>query len=103
MLVVALGVGANTAALTLADYTFFRPFPYQESELLSRFYQADGDAMLSSGDVSPGNCRDWKEQQRSFSAMGAYSWRSSNLVSESDPRRVELDATTADVLPLLGV
>src|SRR5688500_40150 len=103
MLVVALGVGANTAALTLADYTFFRPFPYQESERLVRFYEADGEDMWNYCDVSPGNFWDWMEQQRSFSAMGAYSWRSSNLVSESEPRRVELVATTADVLPLLGV
>jgi predicted permease len=103
MLVVALGVGANTAALTLADYTFLRPFPYQDSERLVRFYQADGEDMWNYGDVSPGNYRDWKEQQHSFTAMGAYSWRSSNLVSESEPRRVELIATTGDLLPLLGV
>ena len=103
MLVVALGVGANTAALTLADYTFLRPFPYHAPEELVRFYQADGEDMWNYGDVSPGNYRDWKEQQHSFSAMGAYAWRSSNLVSESEPRRVELIATTPDLLPLLGV
>jgi predicted permease len=103
ILVVALGVGANTAALTLADYTFFRPFPYHQSQNLVKFYQADGEDMWNYGDVSPGNYRDWKEQQHSFSAMGAYSWRSSNLVSESEPRRVELVAATPDVFPLLGV
>ena len=103
MLVVALGVGANTAALTLADYTFLRPFPYAAPDELVRFYQADGEDMWNYGDVSPGTYRDWKEQQHSFSAMGAYAWRSSNLVSESEPRRVELIATTPDLLPLLGV
>jgi predicted permease len=103
ILVVALGVGANTAALTLADYTFLRPFPYQDSERLVRFYQADVDDMTNYGDVSPRTFREWKEQQRAFGAMGAYSWRSSNLVSESEPRRVELVATTPDVFPMLGV
>jgi predicted permease len=103
ILVVALGVGANTAALTLADYTFLRPFPYAESDRLVRFYQADGEDMWNYGDVSPATYRDWKEQQRSFSAMGVYSWRSANLVSESEPRRVSLVSTTADVFPLLGV
>ena len=103
VLVVALGVGANTAALTLADYTFLRPFPYQHSERLVKFYQADGDDMWNYGDVSPLTYRDWKEQQRSFDAMGVYAWRSSNLVSESEPRRVELIATSPDLLPMLGV
>jgi predicted permease len=103
LLVVALGVGANTAALTLADYTFLRPFPYQHSDRLVKFYQADGEDMWNYGDVSPLTYRDWKEQQRSFDAMGVYSWRSSNLVSESEPRRVELIATSPDLLPLLGV
>jgi predicted permease len=103
VLVVALGVGANTAALTLADYTFLRPFPYQHSERLVKFYQADGEDMWNYGDVSPLTYRDWKEQQRSFDAMGVYAWRSSNLVSESEPRRVELIATSPDLLPMLGV
>ena len=103
MLVVALGVGANTAALTLADYTFLRPFPYQDPDRLVKVYQAEADDRTNYGDVSPRTFREWKEQQRSFSSMGAYSWRSSNLVSASEPRRVELVATTPEVLPLLGV
>ena len=82
MLVVALGVGANTAALTLADYTFLRPFPYKDPQNLVRFYQADGEDMWNYGDVSPATYRDWKERQHSFTAMGAYAWRSSNLLSE---------------------
>ncbi|HEX6315875.1 MAG TPA: ABC transporter permease [Gemmatimonadaceae bacterium] len=103
VLVVALGVGANTAALTLADYTFLRPFPYQDADRLARVYQADGEDMWNYGDLSPGNWRDWKEQQRSFTALGAYSHRSANLVSEAEPRRVNLVAMTAEMFPLLGV
>jgi predicted permease len=103
ILVLALGIGANTAALALADYTFFRPFPYQDQDRLVRFYQADAEDPGNYGDVSPANFRDWKEQQRSFEAMGAYAHRSANLVSESEPRRVELVAVTADVFTVLGV
>ncbi len=102
ILVVALGVGANTAALAITDYAFFRPFPYEEPERIVRFYEADGEDMWNYGDLSPAIWRDWKDQQRSFTAMGAYSFRSANLVSQSEPRRVEIVAVTADVLPLLG-
>ena len=103
IMVVALGIGANTAALAIADYAFLRPFPYTEPERLVKFYQADGEDMWNYGDVSPATYRDWKEANRSFSQMGVYSWRSANLVSEAEPRRVTLVAMTNDVFATLGV
>jgi hypothetical protein len=103
ILVVALGIGANTAALAVADYTFFRPFPYHEPDRIVRLYQADGEDMWNYGDLSPANWRDWKEQQHSFTAFGAYAYGSANLVSEAEPRRVETVAATAGMFAVLGV
>lgn len=103
ILVVALGVGANTAAFSLADFIFLRPFPFADPERLVKLYERDARNERSYGDMSPANFRDWKSAQRSFSAMGAYTFRSANLVSRSEPRRIEIVRTTPDVLPLLGV
>ncbi|HYV99548.1 MAG TPA: ABC transporter permease [Gemmatimonadaceae bacterium] len=103
ILVVALGVGANTAAFALANFIFFKPFPYAEPDRLVKLYEADRTNESDYGDISPGNFRDWKHDQHSFSAMGAYTFRSVNLVSDAEPRRVEMVRTTPDVLPMLGV
>ena len=103
ILVVALGIGANTAALAIADYAFFRPFPFKEPDRLVRFYQADAEDVGNYGDLAPANWRDWKEQQHSFAALGVYSHRSANLVSEAEPRRIGIVAVSPDVFSVLGV
>ena len=103
ILVVALGIGANTAALAIADYAFFRPFPFKEPDRLVRFYQADAEDVGNYGDLAPANWRDWKEQQHSFAALGVYSHRSATLVSEAEPRRIGIVAVSPDVFSVLGV
>lgn len=102
VLLVALGVGANTAAFSLANHVFLKPFPYPESDRLVRLYQSEAGNPSNYGDLSPANFRDWKDAQRSFSAMGAVAFRPANLASAGEPRRVEIVRATPEVLPLLG-
>ena len=39
-LVVALGVGANTAAFTLADFVLIRPLPFPAADRLGKVWQS---------------------------------------------------------------
>ena len=101
VLVVALGVGANTAAFTLADFVLIRPLPFPQSERLVKIWeQTPGYASM---EASAANYRDWKTLTRSFSAMGAYSTLAANLVGAGVPRRLKTAIVTYDVMPLLGV
>ncbi|HEX6904219.1 MAG TPA: ABC transporter permease [Thermoanaerobaculia bacterium] len=100
--VVALGVGANTAVFSLADFVFVRPLPYRDADRLVKIWeQTPGYTRM---EASPANYRDWKGMTTSFSEMGAYAagW-SANLVSGGEPRRIELMIATPEVLPMLGV
>ena len=103
VLVVALGVGANTAVFSLADFIFVRPLPYADAGRLLKLWQQDTREGGGWGDVSPANYRDWKAMARSFSAMGAYWARPANLVGADEPRRLEMVRATPELLPLLGV
>lgn len=100
VLVVALGVGANTAVFSLADLVLVRPLPYAKADRLVKIWQAEGGGM---NEASPANYRDWKAMTSSFSGMGAYWNRAANLVGPAEPRRLELARATPDLLPLLGV
>jgi predicted permease len=100
VLVVALGVGANTAVFSLADFVLVRPLPYAHPDRLVKLWQGEAGGM---NEASPANYRDWKAMTSSFSEMGAYWRRAANLVGTVEPRRLETVRATPELLPLLGV
>ncbi len=101
ILVVALGVGANTAAFSLADFVLLRPLPYPEPERLVKIWQAmPGYGQM---EFSPANLRDVGAVATSFTGVGAYWEGAVNLVGDGEPRRLQSVRVTPDLLPLVGV
>ncbi|HEV3077245.1 MAG TPA: ABC transporter permease [Thermoanaerobaculia bacterium] len=101
LLVVALGIGANTAAFTVTDFVLVRPLPFPEPERLVKLWESrPGYERM---EPSPANYRDWKRMSSAFESMGAFTGTSVNLVGHGDPVRLEGAEVTAEVLPLLGV
>ena len=101
ILVVALGVGANTAAFSLADFVFLRPLPYHEPDRLVKLWQRTPE--YGQHELSPANYRDWKTSARSFSQFAAYTFRAANLVGGAEPRRLEIVSATPEFHEVLGV
>ena len=101
MLVLALGVGANTAAFSVTDFVLIRPLPFPDSERLVKLWEkVPGYSQM---ELSPANYVDWKRMSKSFERMGAFWDTSVNLVGQGNPERLEGAAITADLFPLLGV
>jgi putative ABC transport system permease protein len=102
ILVVALGVGANTAAFSLADFVLLRPLPYPEPERLVKIWEATpGYGQM---EFSPANYRDVKAVTTStYTGMGAYWAGAVNLVGDGEPRRLQTARVTPELLPLVGV
>lgn len=101
ILVTALGIGANTAAFSVADFVLIRPLPFADPGSLVKLWEhPEGGGRF---ELSPPNYRDYQEQNRSFSEMGAFHNTSVNLVGQGEPQRLTGEAMTADVLPMLGV
>ena len=99
--VVALGVGANTAAFSITDFVLFRPLPFPEAgRLVTIWERTSGYGRL---ELSPANYRDWKQGATSFERIGAYTNVSANLVGNGEPMRLEGAQVTADLFPTLGV
>jgi predicted permease len=100
ILVVALGIGANTAAFSVTDFVLIRNLPFPDSERLVKIWQTT--AGYDQMEFSPLNYRDVKRMSKSFESMGAFISGAANLVGQGDPQRI-LDAeVTSDVMPLLG-
>jgi putative ABC transport system permease protein len=101
ILVVALGVGANTAAFSIADFVLLRPLPFREPDRLLKLWQKMPG--YSRMELSPPNYRDWKSMSKSFEDMGAYTNTSVNMVGQGEPARLDAVEVTSELIPLLGV
>ena len=65
----ALGIGANTAILSVCDAVLFQPLPYAEPTRIVSLWERQRDGTL--GDVAPANFVDWRDASRSFRGMAA--------------------------------
>jgi len=101
VLVVALGIGATTAAFSVTDFALIRPLPFPEASRLVKLWERTPG--YSRMELSPANYRDWKQAATSFSSMGTYASTSMNLVGAGDPQRLEASWVSADLFPTLGV
>ena len=105
ILVAALGVGANTAAFSVADFVLLRPLPFPDADSLVRLCEGPrkGGGWGCMNQLSPANYRDFKSMSTSFQDMGAFTGGTVNLVGGGEPRRLDTAQVTAEVLPVVGV
>ena len=105
VLVLALGLGANTAIFSVANAVVLRPLAYAEPDRLVRIYEtflAGGE--VGEGSVSIPNFEDWRAQARSFEALAiAGHPKSKTLQGRGDPERLAVVPVGSDLFPLLGV
>lgn len=100
ILVVALGVGANTASFSLADHVLVRPLPFPDADRLVKLWERV--PQYSRMELSPANYRDWRRMSASFEDMSAFnSFDSVNLAGAGEPERIEDCTATASLFPLL--
>ena len=104
MLTLALGIGANTAIFSVVENVLLRPLPYPHPENLVQIWNTYQPQVPRAG-LSPGDYADWKEQNASFSEMGAYVelTQGFNLTGDGEPQRVLGSYTSAGLFPLLGI
>jgi predicted permease len=105
ILVTALGVGANTAAFSVADFVLLRSLPFPNPDSLVRLCEGPrtGGGWGCMNQLSPLNYRDLKAMTASFDDMGAFADDAVNLVGGGEPRRLAITPVTPEVFPLLGV
>jgi predicted permease len=101
ILVIALGIGANTAAFSVTDFVLIRPLPFREPDRLVKLWE--NVPRYSEMELSPGNYRDWKRMSKSFENMGEFDTQAVNLLGQGEPERIDAAAVSPDLLPTLGV
>ena len=85
VLILAVGIAANTAVFSVADAVLLRPLPYPDADRLVALRSTQhGRTTPDSGMSSAANLADWQAQATSFEAIAGYAWRSVDLRSRGD-------------------
>jgi len=100
-LIVALGIGANTAVFTVVNAVLFKPPPYMDPARVVSVYQ-DSDAGDPNSSSFPAT-RDMAAQTNVFSGVAAMSSSPVTWEADDGPRQALVEYVTASYFPVLGL
>lgn len=106
VLVLALGMGANTAVFGVLNAVLLRPLPYPRPDRLVRIYQAPADEPGDLNYVTAPAFVDLRDNGRAFDAVAAmytYAETGADLTGAGEPIRVRTLGVTPDYFRVLGI
>ena len=104
VLVLALGIGANTAIFCVVNAVLLRPLPFDQPEKLVSLYHIPPPASfpgMTLFAVSPANFLDWRAQAHSFEGMSAYGFGQYTLTGKGRPDVIRMVAVTEGFFSVL--
>ncbi len=103
LLILTLGIGANTAIFSVISGVLLEPLPYPRPERLVVAQESAPRHGFPRFSASPLNFRDWRDQNRCFATLDAYSQEHFNLAGAARPVAVRGASVTADFFRTLGL
>jgi putative ABC transport system permease protein len=102
LLVLALGIGANTAIFSVVNSVVLRPLPYPAADRLALIWESDlKDGIQREGPSGP-NFLDWREQSQSFEEMALLEVGTGTVTGEGEPEQITGLRVTTNFLSMLG-
>jgi putative ABC transport system permease protein len=101
VLALALGIGANTAIFSVVYGVLLRPLPFPDQERL--LFLSQRSEQLPQMSVSYPTFVDWRERQKSFTAIGAARSQGFNYIGAGETVRITGAMATHDLFQALGV
>jgi len=100
ILILAVGIGANTAVFSVVNAVVLRPLPYKDSHRIVTLWEQTkwGEDMTSHE-----NFLFWRAQNQVFEQLAAYGVRFAYVTGIDRPRKVMAFAVSPDLFSLLGV
>src|SRR5262245_26602008 len=101
LVILALGIGANTAVFTVFNAVLLAPLPYERPQDLVVLQEQTPQFPAVS--VTRYNYDDWRGRAQSFAVMAAFRPLNVTVTGAGEPERVPAKMISAGLLPLLGV
>jgi putative ABC transport system permease protein len=102
ILMLALGIGANTAIFSVVNGVLLRALPFNDPERILSVWATDAKLGQNRRIVSYPNYADWQAQQTVFERIAAYDGASAALTGSGAPEQLRGLNTSAALFPLLG-
>jgi len=96
----ALGIGANSAILTVVNAVLLRPLPFPQSEQIAVLEGVNPALGVTQGSMSVPDFVDWHSQNHVFEQLTAFVTGGALLTSGDETERVRGTSVTADFFPL---
>jgi putative ABC transport system permease protein len=97
ILVLGLGIGANTAIFSVVNGVLLRPLPYPQPDQLVRVWHtppAKSFPGMTRFSVSAANFVDWKAQSKSFDGLAMYNYTHATMTGGIQPQVVRITRVT---------
>jgi len=101
-LVLALGIGANTAIFSVVDAVLLRPLPYADQERIVSIQNLWRNSGLR-GQASAPDFHDWHDQATSFDGMAAYQTNQTSVIVNGTADYATVARATPEFFPIFGV
>ena len=102
VLMLALGIGANTTVFSVVDAVMLRPLPYAQPQRLVQVESFDNSTAVGTN-VSYPDFFDWRARNRSFSHLVSFNDTSFTLTGVERAVHLDGEVVSWDLLPMLGV
>jgi predicted permease len=103
LITLALGIGANTAIFSVVNAVLLRPLPFSDPSWLTQLWEAKVSKGRNEIPASYPNFADWKDRNRVFEQVAAYSDWNFNLTGTGEPERIRSAIVSAEFFSVLGI
>jgi putative ABC transport system permease protein len=103
VLVLALGIGANSAFFSVVSAVLVRPVPWKDPERIVNVWETNLKRGEDNALVSAVNFLDWRDQNQVFEQVAGWRFLYLNLTGRGEPERVQGLTVSPSYFPLLKV
>src|ERR1051325_11812717 len=103
LIVLTLGIGANSAIFSFVNAILLRSLPYSNPERLVRIYSTSPGKEIRTFTSSYPDFVDWKNNNQVFEDMGAWARANATLTGTDNPERFDTALVTPGFFNVLGV